>query len=402
MAMRIIIIADYAVATGGAQRVAVESARALAEVGVHVTFLHAIPGTDPALDHPLIDKQCLNLPDVWQRSAVSGAINGVWSMQAGRRMAAALAPFEGEKDVILHLHQWTRAFSPSIFSVLRASRLPLAITAHDYFLACPNGVLFRFDQMAPCRLAPMSLACIRTNCDTRSYPHKLVRVARQAATSSQWEDWRVAVFHIADGARQRLAPLLPAHWRNYRVDNPISVSRAAPVEIAKDAAFAMVGRLTEDKGALVAAEAAARAGAKVLFIGEGPARDAILRIMPDAEITGWVSPQEVQKLLRTRIRAVLAPSLWEETGPLTVLEAAAIGLPAIVSSRCGASERVNSGTGRIAAPDPLAFSDAMRVFMDDGQARAMGRAAYDQFWANPPDGAAHAKALLRAYAAMLG
>ena len=399
--MRVIVIADFAVATGGAQRVAVESARALAEAGAQVTFIHAVAGTDPALDHPSIDKVCLDLPDIWSRGALSAAVNGVWNRKAAKRMAAALAPYARVRDTVAHLHQWTRAFSPSILAPLRASGLPLAVTAHDYFLACPNGVLYRFDKSEPCALKPMGAACLVANCDTRSYPHKLVRVARQYAAMSQRRGGRVDVIHIADGARDRLAPMLPAAWRHHRVDNPIAVARGPAAVIANDAVFATVGRLTDDKGALVAADAAARAGAKMLFIGEGPAREEILRLHPSAEITGWVAPGEVETLLRTRVRAVLAPSLWPETGPLTVLEAAAMGIPAIASSRCGASEHLGAGSGRVANPDPASFALAMRDLSDNETARTMGKAAYERFWAKPRDPAAHAAGLLDVYRGML-
>ena len=399
--MRVIVIADFAIPSGGAQRVAVESARALAESGARVTFLHAVAGSDPALDHPGIELICAGVPDVWSRDPLSAAINGVWSRQAADRARAALAPFIGARETVVHLHQWTRAFSPSIFGVLRESRLPTAITAHDYFLACPNGVLFRFDTHEPCELAPMSGRCMATNCDTRSYPHKLVRVARQAATNRQYGGWTVDVVHIADRARDRLAPLLPATWRHHRVDNPISVERAPPVEIGPDAAFAFVGRLTEDKGAIVAARAAAAAGARMIFIGDGPARADIAAILPDATITGWVAPAEVASRLRARARAVLAPSLWPETGPLTVPEAAAMGLPAIVSERCGAAGKVDATTGAVVAPTVEAIAAAMARLMDDDVVRAMGRAAHDRYWSNAPTPAAHATRLLALYGSML-
>ncbi len=395
--MRVIIIADFAIRSGGSQRVAVESARALAEAGVEVVYLHAVAGADPLLDHPAIQRICIDLPDVWKRNALSAAVNGIWSRTAGSRVSAALAPYAGARDTVIHLHQWTRAFSPAILPALRVSRLPVAVTAHDYFLACPNGVLFRFDEMTPCALAPMSRACVKTNCDPRSYPHKLVRVARQAATTRQWPGWTLDVVHISDSARARLAPMLPEGWRHHRIDNPIAATRAPPVEIAPGAAFAFVGRLTEDKGAIVAAWAAAEVGANMIFIGEGPARDTIEAILPRAWISGWVGASEVEPLLRERARAVLAPSLWPETGPLTAQEAAAIGLPAIVSARCGAGEKVDAATGLVAEPTVEGFAAAMRTLMNDEAARAMGAAAYDHFWAAPPTPAAHAAALLYLY-----
>jgi len=399
--MRVIVVADFATRSGGAQRVAVESARAMAEAGAQVVYLHAIAGADPALDYPGVERICLGLPDIWSRGAASAVLHGVWNREAARRMARALAPFAAARDTVVHLHQWTRALSPSILPVLRRAGLPTIVTAHDYFLACPNGVLFRFDTMRPCALKPMGTACLMANCDSKSYPHKLVRVARQAATARQWRGWAIDVVHISDQARDRLAPLLPANWRHRRIDNPIAAVRAPPSVIALGSAFAYVGRLTADKGALIAARAAAACKAEMLFIGDGPARAEIQSILPGAVVTGWVEASRVEAMLRERARALLAPSLWPETGPMTVLEAAAIGLPAIVSARCGASERVDASSGCVVEPTIEAVAAAMARLQDIDVARAMGGEAYARFWANPPTPEAHAKALLALYAEAL-
>ena len=398
--MRIVIIADFAVATGGAQRVAVESAVALAKAGAQVTFLHGVAGADERLEAAGVETICADLTDIWSLNALAAARKGVWNAEAKQRALDALRAFPA-RETIVHIHQWTRAFSPSVFAAAQESRLPTVVTAHDYFLACPNGVFFHFGRLQPCDLTPMSLGCVTSSCDARSYPHKLVRLARQAATDRCWNDWALDVIHIADRARDRLVPHLPTNWRHHRIENPIAALKAAPVAIPQGAAFAMVGRLTEDKGALVAARAAAQAGASMIFIGEGPAAERIKAELPSAEITGWLSPLDVETILRTKVRAVLAPSLWPETGPLTVREAAAIGLPAIASKRCGAAEHVADGAGLTADPTPDAFATAMRALLDDDRARAMGATAYDAFWRDPPTPDAHAQALLRLYSDIL-
>src|SRR5579864_9240813 len=179
--MHAVILSDFAVPSGGAQTVAIESALALADAAVEVTFIHSIDGEDERLDRPSIRRIALGFKDVWALSAAKGAIKGVWNLAAARKLSAALAPL-AKSGTILHLHQWTRAFSPSILKVLLASGMPLAVTAHDYFLSCPNGVYYRFEHEAPCALSPLSLRCLAANCDPRSFAHKAVRVARSFAT----------------------------------------------------------------------------------------------------------------------------------------------------------------------------------------------------------------------------
>lgn len=397
--MHAIIVADFAELTGGAQRVAVESARALAEAGARVTYIHATETVDPLLAHPAIETVCLHQPDVWTLGAARGAAAGIWNTAAAHKMRAVLAPFAGASETIIHLHQWTRAFSPAIFPVLTQARLPLFITAHDYFLACPNGVLFRFDHTAPCELQPMSLSCIGANCDPKSYLHKAVRVLRTAATRQSFGTSDVNMIHVSDRGRDTLAPLLPTNWRHDRIDNPISIAKAPPIDATMSGrGFAFIGRLTPEKGALLAAHAAAAADVPILFVGDGPAAAAVRAACPHAEITGWLAPATVETLLRTRVRAVVAPSLWMETGPMTVYEAQAFGLATIASDRCGAAERVTAQTGFVVAPETQALAGAFIRLMDDRMAEDMGRAAYQAYWADPPTPAAHARRLLALYA----
>ena len=168
--MRVVVIADFADAGGGAQRVALESARALAEAGVAVTYVHAVgeSGT-AALGHPRVEDIGFGLPDVWDQPAAQAARSGVWNGLAAARLKRVLAGLPPGPAVI-HLHQWTRAFSPAILPVFFGA--PVAITLHDYFLACPNGSTTASTGPSPagsrrCRRAASPRPAIRAATPTR-------------------------------------------------------------------------------------------------------------------------------------------------------------------------------------------------------------------------------------------
>ncbi|MBV8851074.1 MAG: glycosyltransferase, partial [Methylobacteriaceae bacterium] len=363
--MKVIILCDFATPGGGSQAVAIASARALAEAGVAVTFVHAVPGRDARLDHPLIECICLGLADVWDRPALSGAIEGVWNRAADRALRAILPAAARAGEAVIHIHQWTRGFSPSVFDAALRAGPPVVVTAHDYFIACPNGVYYRFDRQAPCALTPLSAACLMAPCDPRSRAFKAIRVARSAATATALRGADLDIVHVSDRGRDTLQPFLPKTFRHHRIDNPVDASKGEPARIEPGAAFAYIGRLTPEKGAIVAAAAARQAGVPIRFVGEGPAEAAIRAANPAAELLGWQSRAAVASLLRERTRAVIAPSLWYETGPLTVYEAAASGVAALASERCGASERVRDGiTGLVVAPSADGLAAAMRLLAD--------------------------------------
>lgn len=401
--MHVLILADFGHPGGGAERVALDSASALAEAGAQVTFVHAVGEADAtAPSHPRIRRIGLGLADVWERPVWRAAAEGVWNREAARRLAATLAGLPSPPDVI-HLHQWTRGLSPAVFPVLFRTGLPLAVTLHDYFVACPNGVYYRFDTGRPCALVPLSAACLAAPCDPRSSLHKLVRVARSVATRRALAGRTLDLVHVSDRARAELSRLLAGlgPFRHHRVDNPVGARRTEPAGPKAALAAAYVGRLTREKGADLVALAARDAGMPSLFIGTGPL-EAEIRGIEGAEVLGWRPPEAVGQILRSRVRCLAAPSRWYETGPLTVYEALAAGIPVVASDRSGAAEKVVPGvTGLICAPERAALADAFRRLADDALVERMGAQAHARYWAAPLSLAVHARALLVLYAGMI-
>ncbi len=396
--MHVVILAEFASASGGAEKVALESARGLAEAGVSVTYLQAVAGAaDPLLDHANIRRVVLGLPDIWSLGGAKAAAAGIWHAAAARSLAAALAALPERPDCI-HLHQWTRALSPAIFPVLSGAGVPVIVTLHDYALACPNGVYYRFDRAEPCGLKPLSAACIAAPCDARSRAHKLVRVARTVALRQAMRGLPLHVVHVSDASRRRMGDLLGADaLTHHRIDNPVRVAEGPPAEPHRGDAIAYVGRLTREKGADLVAEAARAAGLPALFIGAGPL-EAELCARDGVEIIGWQSPAAVWEILRRRARALAAPSRWYETGPLTVYEALAAGIPVVASDRSGAAEKVRHGqTGFVVAPAVGALTAAFTALRDDACAGGLGARAYAEARAAPMTLATHAAALRTLY-----
>lgn len=396
--MHVVILAEFAAASGGAEKVAVESARGLAELGLDVTYLQGIDGpADPLLDHPRVRRIPLGLADVWSLPALPAAAAGIWNGEAARRVAAALGGLAAPPDVI-HVHQWTRSLSPSVFPLLFGAQVPVLLTLHDYFLACPNGVHYRYDRAEPCALKPMSAACIAAPCDARSRAHKAVRTLRTAALKVALGRRPLDVVHVCDASLERVGAMLPGRpLRHHRVDNPVRAAHPQPADPGQGDAIVYVGRLTREKGADLVAAAAHEAGLPALFVGAGPLEDE-LRAMPGTEMLGWREAGEVEGLLRRRARALAAPSRWFETGPLTVYEALAAGIPVVASERSGAAEKVRDAvSGFVVAPEVGALSQAFRRLRDPGLAATLGRNAYERFRAAPMGIGAHAHDLAALY-----
>ncbi len=151
----------------------------------------------------------------------------------------------------------------------------------------------------------------------------------------------------------------------------------------EDILVGAVGRLDRQKGFATLIEAMSRlrsAPVSCAILGDGPERprlEALIRrrrlersvrlIGEKAEIAPWLSAFDLYCL----------PSLWEGL-PNSLLEAMAIGLPAIASDVDGVPEAVTSGTdGLLVPPDnPAALAAALRSLAGDPARRsALGAAA---------------------------
>jgi len=402
--VQIVIVSDFGDVNGGAAKVAVLSARGLAEAGIPVTYVCAIAPISPILDHPGIAVHCLGLESVWTRgNPLAAAAQGIWHGRARRNLEDVLSALPAG-DSLVHFHQWTKAFSPSVLSAPARHGLPAIVSLHDYFMVCPNGAYYRYAQARPCQVTPMSASCIAARCDRRSYAHKAVRVLRQAATANAAAraGASLSVLSVSPFAQQVVDRFIPKEHARFVVRSPIEVEQAPPVPVAENKHFVFAGRLTEEKGVRLVAQAARDAGLPLTIAGDGPLLRELQSFNGAMECTGWLDGAALTGVMR-KARALVFPSTWYETGGLVVLEALARGIPVIVSRDTGAADFVEDGAnGYVVAPgNAAALRDAMLKLTDSARAARMGAEAYRRYWADPQTLDTHTGKLLDVYRTVL-
>jgi glycosyltransferase involved in cell wall biosynthesis len=397
--MHIVIVSDYGYISGGAAQVAIRSAIALAEAGTQVTFACALGPPTAELDRPGITVRCADASNIWAvRPAWRAAAQGIWNDAAGRWLSALLAACDPDSCVV-HLHQWTKAFSPSVLAAAADSGLSVVVTLHDYFLTCPNGAYFNYPRARPCTVQPMSTACWASNCDSRSRAHKGVRLLRQMTTGAAVRQWPhpLNLIHVSQRAAEVARPLLPSAIRDWVLPNPVEPVTRPRVAAERNRPVVYIGRITREKGCVVLARAAAAAGVPLLLMGEGPALDEVRDANPQAEIRSWGNRAAVEQCFG-EARVLALPSLWYETGGLVVHEALAHGVPGIVTDISGARDIVGNSHGRVVPPgDVEALAAALRELEDDVVLRQLSEQAYRDTRSGPHIPAAHASGLLDIY-----
>lgn len=402
--MRVIVINDFAHVNGGAAYVAIASAVGLARRGHRVSFFSAVEPVDARLIEADVEVVCTGQYQILEDpNRLRAACQGLWNSLAGRQLSRQLATVRPDETVI-HVHGWSKALSGSVVRTAVGHGFRLVCTLHDYFAACPNGGFFDYQSLSHCHLKPGSLRCIARNCDPRSYSHKLWRVGRHFVqrTVGRLPDGIDAFVVLSHLSCKLLRPYLPENAQIFDIPNPIGVSKEPPVAVGQNRNFLMIGRLSTEKGVSLFARAARDSAVQAIFVGDGPCRGEIECANPSAKVTGWIPHSEVSGYLRGA-RALVFPSVWYEAQPLATLEAAARGVPAVVSDGCAATESVVDGvTGLLFKDgDAQSLAKALNQLTDDDYVERLGRNAYDRYWSEPPTLERHVMLLERAYETVL-
>jgi glycosyltransferase involved in cell wall biosynthesis len=404
MIEHVIFINDYASVTGGLTKVALDGAKGLAALGVRVTYLALVGPVDPSLTEAGIDVRCMGQPDIWQEPNRTLAMTrGLWNDKGVRWVRQQIAEFD-PRHSILHCQGYTRALSPAIGRLLIESGFPHVFTMHDYMLACPTGTFFDHKERQICTRRALGPSCLTARCDTGGMHHKAWRVARQAITHGpgQMPAGLKDIIYISEKQRQVMEPYLGPETRLHYVPNPISIEKAERVRAEDNDIFLFVSRLVPEKGGTLFAKAAKAAGVKAVFVGDGPERAEIQAIYPEAHITGWVTPAEVEEWL-SKASCLVFPSLWYETFGLAIREALALGVPVICGEWFAGADAIRNGINGLIARGAT-VSEWAELIQEAASKRMVGtmsESAYSGYWKNPNTVSQHAQDLLSAYETIL-
>ncbi|MGD9168502.1 MAG: glycosyltransferase family 4 protein [Candidatus Thiodiazotropha sp.] len=342
MSLKNVIIAyDFAYINGGQAKVAIDSARLLAEHGINVVYFAACGPADKILDHPRIKTVCLDQHDILSDpNRARAVIQGIWNGEAARALSDLTEQFNPH-DTVLHCHGFAKGLSASIGPILTHGRLPSVYTMHEYFLACPNGGFYDYKSNEICTRKALSLDCLLTNCDVRHAIHKAWRSLRQIVicTFGKMPESLKDIIYISETQHKALIAYLSDKTNLHFVPNPIQLSEQSAVTANSNDIFLFIGRLNPEKGGVFFAKAARQAGVKAVFVGDGADRQAIVNENPEALITGWQTPEQVQQWI-SKARCLVFPSLWYECMPLVPFEVLARGVPIIVGAWSAGAEPV--------------------------------------------------------------
>lgn len=342
--MKIIIIYDTAFIQGGAAKVALTEAAALAEQGYDVTYFSSAGPVDERLERSGAKIVCLDQNTLKSQLSslhgkVRGAVQGLWNRKAKVQFLTLLNSCHPD-DTIVHFHGWSLALSPTLFSVTAKKHVKVAITCHDYELNCPVRTYFNHKKRCMCNCKGMSVACILTNCDSRSYAQKIYRVIRNALSLRLLKKNDLAFLYPARLVKDDMDKNLRLNRKDFILDNPVEIRQVPKLEPQKNNRYLYIGRIDREKGMDLFCNAVTKENVPADVIGDGEEKERLMKLYPNITFHGWLSSIDMEPVIR-RARCMIVTSLWMEIGPLVAPEVqCTYGLPCIVPSKCGISEGI--------------------------------------------------------------
>ena len=403
--MKVIVLNDHLYPDGGADVVALSAAEGCAAIGLDVTLF--VGDTIRTDDHTPRRARVVSAGQhdlLRNPNRVQAAVQGFWNPQSARLLREVLSQHRPQ-DTIVHLHSWTKSLSASVVRATLDAGFSLVLTLHEYFTVCPNGMLFNYQSGQKCGQRPMSLGCLSTSCDARKGLHKIYRVVRHGF-QTQWGQLPRGIEHavvVSRYSEQLLRPWLPQGMQFHHIRNPIEVPMLPAAPVAHNQGFVQVGRLFLPKNQSQFLQACSMAGVQGTCVGDGPDLPELQAQFPSAHFTGPLNRPDVIAQI-SQSRALVMPSLWDETQGLVCAEAAALGVPSVIYDRCAAVDFVQHERNGLVVPsgNVTQLAQALRRLADEPElAQRLGTQARTDFWRDAPTPERHAQELAALYERIL-
>lgn len=272
---------------------------------------------------------------------------------------------------IAHLHIYYGKITSSILHVLRAKKIPIVQTLHEYKLVCPVYTLERNGEVCEKCLSSNKFNCVMYRCKDNSIMKSIVRYIEFSISRILGDVDSIDKFiSVSDFHRKKMIEGGVPETKIITVHNFVDTDKVVPNYHGGDYAL-YFGRIESLKGIKTLIDAAKIANIKVLIVGTGNDLEyfkcyAKKQKADNVSFLGFKTGDELRYLI-ANCKFVVIPSEWYENCPMSVLEAKAYGKPVIGSDIGGIPELINHEKDGFIykAKDVLALSDIMTYLFSE-------------------------------------
>ena len=241
-------------------------------------------------------------------------------------------------DVVM-VHNTLMLVSPSVYYAALRSQVPVIQVIHNFRLLCPGAALYRDGHVCEDCIERGLMCSLRHKCYRNSFVSTLACVL-----SLKYHRWRgiygkLYYICLTDFNRDKLLTLSQIKKERCFVKPNFTQYKGEGLPWDLRKGFIYAGRLDELKGVkeiLKAWELMGSDGPELTVCGDGPLKEWCLDHIRQKGLTnvsykGRLLHDELMELIG-RAKALLAPSLWYEGLPMTIIEAYSVGTPVIGSN----------------------------------------------------------------------
>lgn len=281
--------------------------------------------------------------------AVAASAKLLYSFEAKHKFEKLLID---EKPDIIHLNIFQSQLTDSIVFAALKHQIPIVYTAHDLKAVCPTYLMMNHGEICDRCLDGNYWYCISTNCMKNSKVKSLLaaleaecyRIRKTYSRMdliicpSQHHKKRLVQGHICDPEILSYMPnFLPEETEFYAGDPNGSY-------------YLYFGRLSVEKGIMTLLRAFRKAKVRrpLYIVGAGPQEKEIWQYIQQHEMQekvkmlGFKTGSDLKQIVSSAY-CVILPSECCENAPYSIMEAQAMGRPAIVSDNGGLPELVTDG-----------------------------------------------------------
>ncbi|MFQ5681337.1 MAG: glycosyltransferase family 4 protein [Candidatus Omnitrophota bacterium] len=341
--MRILLVNKFLCPKGGDAVSAVDTGRLLRARGHKVVFWGMAHPQNPSYPQeeyfvPYVD---LN-GKIPLLGRLNTAVNVLYSFPARANLGRLL---KVRRPDIAHLHNIYHQISPSILHSLKKRRIPVVMTLHDYKLACASYSLL--DKGRPCQACcgGRYYRCFLRGCVKGSRLKSLLNTIEMYLHHRLLRIYELVDVFIAP-SRFLKAKLQEMGFKGRIVYLPnfLNLEEFGPRFEAEDNSIVYFGRLSQEKGleTLLSALRGLRLDLKI--IGEGPLKERLQARarqegLSNVAFLGHKSGEALREEIG-KARFVVLPSECYENNPRSLIEAFALGKPAVAARIGGIPELV--------------------------------------------------------------
>ena len=283
------------------------------------------------------------------KNKIRAVINILYSFEAKSRIGQLLKRI---KPDIVHLNNFAHQISPSILHEFKKRKIPIVMTMRDYKMVCPAYSLLSNGNLCQRCEQHKYYNCFLNKCTKNSYSKSMLNTIEMYLHHSIMKVYDLINVYISPSQFLKDKVIEMGFKRKIEyLPNFVKIEDYEPKYDWVGKYIVYFGRVSHEKGIKTLINAVEELNVTLKIVGAGPMREELesevgwsqsSQLKTKIEFLGYTTGDKLKDIIRNSM-FVVVPSECYENNPRSVIEAFALGKPAIGARIGGIPELVKDG-----------------------------------------------------------